>query len=127
MFSALPTLWIRIAVIYFAIAVSLGVFMGASHDHSLFPLHAHLNLLGWVSMALFGLLGTAYPSIANTLLAKLHFWIYNVALPILAFALCRVLRGDVALEPLLGIMSATVAFAIVLFCFNVLLNLRSAK
>ncbi len=124
MFASLPALWIRIAVIYFAAAVALGVFMGASGNHSLFPLHAHLNLLGWVSMALFGLLGKVFPGIADNLLAKLHFWIYNASLPILAFALFCVLKGNAAMEPLLGIMSAITALAIALFVGNVLFNLQ---
>lgn len=33
----------------------LGISMGISQDFTLSPAHAHLNLLGWVSMALFGL------------------------------------------------------------------------
>jgi hypothetical protein len=31
-----------------------GSWMGASQDHSLFPAHAHLNLLGWVTLAIMG-------------------------------------------------------------------------
>ena len=124
MFASLPALWIRVAVIYFVAAVALGVFMGASGDHSLFPLHAHLNLLGWVSMALFGLLGKAFPGIADNLLAKLHFCIYNLALPVLAFALHGVLKGNADMEPLLGIMSAATAIAILMFAGNVLFNLQ---
>ncbi|HET8710256.1 MAG TPA: hypothetical protein VFM32_02685 [Spongiibacteraceae bacterium] len=124
MFESLPAQWIRIAVIYFVAAVLLGVFMGASGDHSLFPLHAHMNLLGWVSMVLFGLLGKAFPGVANNLLAKLHFWIYNASLPVMVFALYGVLRGNAAMEPLLGIVSATTAIAILLFAINVLLNLQ---
>ena len=46
--------FLRIAVVYLLAGVSLGIFMGASGDHSMFPLHAHINLLGWVSMSLFG-------------------------------------------------------------------------
>lgn len=125
--TSLPVQWIRVAVIYFVAAVALGVFMGASGDHSLFPLHAHLNLLGWVSMALFGLLGKVFPGIAETLLAKLHFWIYNLALPVLVLALYRVLKGDAGMEPLLGAMSALTALAILLFAGNVLLNLQGSK
>ena len=122
--AALPAQWIRIAVVYFAVAVGLGVFMGASGDHSLYPLHAHLNLLGWVSMGLFGLLGKAFPAIAGNLLAKLHFWIYNAALPVMACALYGVLRGHAGLEPVLGILSALTAVSIALFAVNVLLNLQ---
>ncbi len=35
--------------------IGLGIYMGASEDHSLSPAHAHLNLLGWVTMTLYGL------------------------------------------------------------------------
>ncbi len=125
MSATLPALWTRIAVIYFVVAVGLGVFMGASGDHSLFPLHAHLNLLGWVSMSLFGLLGKNFPGIASNRLAKLHFWIYNASLPAMAVALFGVLKGHSALEPVLGIISITTATAIVLFVINVLCNLQS--
>ena len=31
-----------------------GAQMGASGDHSLYPAHAHLNLLGWVTLAIMG-------------------------------------------------------------------------
>jgi hypothetical protein len=124
MSASLSVIWIRVAVVYFIVGVAMGVFMGASGDHSLYPLHAHLNLLGWVSMALFGLLGGVFPAIADNLLAKLHFWIYNIALPIMAFALFRVLRGNVGMEPVLGMASAATAVAVVLFAGNVLFNLR---
>jgi hypothetical protein len=124
MSASLPLIWIRIAVIYFVIAVAMGVYMGASHDHSLYPLHAHLNLLGWVSMALFGLLGKTFPNIADNLLAKLHFWIYNIALPVMAFALFRVLKGEAGMEPVLGMASAGTGVAIALFAGNILFNLR---
>lgn len=124
MASTLPATWIRIAVVYFVIAVALGVFMGATHDHSLFSLHAHLNLLGWVSMVLFGLIGKAYPQLNQSLLAKLHFWIYNASLPVMAVALFGVLKGNAGMEPVLGIVSATTALAIVFFAANVLLNLQ---
>jgi hypothetical protein len=33
----------------------LGIVMGMSQDFTLAPAHAHINLLGWVSMALYGL------------------------------------------------------------------------
>lgn len=33
----------------------LGITMGISQDFTLAPAHAHLNLLGWVTMAIYGL------------------------------------------------------------------------
>jgi hypothetical protein len=35
--------------------MGLGIAMGVGQDFSLAPVHAHLNLLGWVTMALYGL------------------------------------------------------------------------
>jgi hypothetical protein len=35
--------------------MSLGIYMGMAQDFSLTPVHAHLNLLGWVTMVLYGL------------------------------------------------------------------------
>ncbi|HSC18868.1 MAG TPA: hypothetical protein VLC74_08140 [Rhizomicrobium sp.] len=32
----------------------LGEYMGAHEDFALSPLHAHINLLGWVTLALYG-------------------------------------------------------------------------
>lgn len=32
----------------------MGEYMGAHEDFTLAPLHAHINLLGWVTLALFG-------------------------------------------------------------------------
>jgi hypothetical protein len=34
--------------------MALGMYMGASNDHSMAPVHAHINLLGWASLALMG-------------------------------------------------------------------------
>jgi hypothetical protein len=51
----------------------LGIVMGMKQDFQLTPVHAHLNLAGWASLALFGLTYRAYPQLASTKLASLHF------------------------------------------------------
>lgn len=35
--------------------MSLGIWMGLQGDFTLIPVHAHINLLGWVTMSLYGL------------------------------------------------------------------------
>jgi hypothetical protein len=35
--------------------MSLGIWMGINENFTLAPVHAHINLLGWVSLALYGL------------------------------------------------------------------------
>jgi hypothetical protein len=35
--------------------MNLGLYMGIQGDFTLVPVHAHINLLGWVTMSLYGL------------------------------------------------------------------------
>jgi hypothetical protein len=35
--------------------MSLGIWMGVHEDFTLAPVHAHINLLGWVTLSLYGL------------------------------------------------------------------------
>ena len=97
--------WFRLAAAYFAVGVMLGVAMGASGDHTLFPVHAHINLLGWVSMALFGLIGTVYPSITEGRVAAAQFWMHNVGVPVMLVALALRIKGFPSAEPLIGVAS----------------------
>jgi hypothetical protein len=50
-----PQFCFAIASFTAAVGVSLGIYMGIAHDFTLTPVHAHLNLLGWVSLFLMGL------------------------------------------------------------------------
>jgi hypothetical protein len=52
--------------------VILGIVMAGSHDFQLMPVHAHINLVGWASLALFGLTYRAYPMLARRKLARAH-------------------------------------------------------
>ena len=56
-------LWFLIlAAACLIVGVVMGIAMGVVHDFRLGPVHAHLNLLGWASLALFGLTYRAYPA-----------------------------------------------------------------
>lgn len=109
--------FLRIAVLYIVAGVSLGIYMAASNDHSMHPVHAHLNLLGWVAMTLFGLFYRAIPAAADTKLAKAHFWTYVPAHFVQMVLLALFYRGYAAVEPALGLFSVLVGVAFI--CFTV--------
>ena len=114
-----PRAWFRLAAVYFAIGVLLGVAMGASGDHSLFPVHAHINLLGWVSMMLFGLIGSVHPSIAEGRAAAVQFWMHNVGVPVMLVALTLRIKGFQSAEPWVGVASIVVGCSVLLFVWLV--------
>jgi len=111
--------WFRLAALYFAFGVVLGVAMGASGDHSLFAVHAHINLLGWVSMALFGLIGTVHPTMTEGRVAAVQCWMYNLGVPVMLGALALRLKGFASVEPLIGAASILVGCSVLLFVWLV--------
>ncbi len=120
--TAAASRWIFSAIVYFVVAVSLGVFMGASHDHSLMSVHVHLNLLGWVSLALIGLIYQLFPRAAETRFATVQFWLHNLALPPMMLALAVLLKGSTGAEPVIGITSIVILVSVFLFAGNVLVK-----
>ncbi|HVZ45537.1 MAG TPA: hypothetical protein VHA82_17130 [Ramlibacter sp.] len=107
--------FLRLAVLYLVLGIVLGNVMGMSGDHSMMPVHVHLNLLGWVTMGLFGLFYRAWPAAGMTKLAKLQFWIYVPSHFVQMVSLSLLYRGVVSIEPLLGISSLVVGIAIIMF------------
>lgn len=118
--------FIKIAVLYLVLGVSLGLYMGMTQQFTLHPVHAHLNLLGWASLALCGLVYAAFPAAAETRLAKIHFWLHNLGLPPLMVSLALLLSGNAAMEGVVGVFSMVVAAGILMFVINVWLAVRPA-
>jgi len=83
----------RLAVIAGLVGMSWGVYMGATHDHVTSPAHAHLNLLGWVSMAIFAFFYRAFPQAASSFLAKVHLAVAVIGLLIFIPSLALLLAG----------------------------------
>jgi len=76
----LARLWIRASVVYFAFACTFGLVIGIAQKFELASVHAHLNLLGWVSMAIIGLLHAVVPAL-RTAKSDLSFWVYQLVFP----------------------------------------------
>jgi len=112
-------IWYRLAVVYFALGTLLGVLMGITENLSMVPVHAHVNLLGWVSLALTGMLYERFPSALNSRLYPIHFWAYNVTLPVAMVILALVLTGHSELGPAAAIAALFLFASIVVFATNI--------
>lgn len=112
--------FLKIAAVYFFIAVCLGLVMGIIHNFAFTSVHAHLNLLGWVSMAIFGIIYSIYPKAGETKLAKVHFWLHNIGVPVMQGSLfVMILTGGQQLLALAIISSLTVVVGVLLFTVNI--------
>jgi hypothetical protein len=125
-FSTVGIIWLKLAVLYLIVGVGMGIMMGASEDFTLRPVHAHINLLGWATMALAGLIYSVFPQAGQSKLAKVHFWLANISLPVMAVALALLLTGMRQIVPVLAVSEIVAALGILCFAANLFMNLKNA-
>src|SRR5882762_3137356 len=122
----------RAAVLMVVLGMIWGLAMAITQDHSTMPAHAHLNLLGWVSLFLFGIYYHLHPTIDLSRLALVQVWIWIVGTIILTIGVGLVHSGRVVGDPIAAVSSLVVLADILLFGWLVfrrepveLANLRS--
>lgn len=111
-----------IGVAYLVLGIVLGMYMGGSGDHSLAPLHAHINLLGFTLMTVFGLVYRVIPAMAATSLARAHFWLHLAGSLILLAMLSMLLTGritEAGMAPLAPLAELLVLLGVASFAYNV--------
>lgn len=119
--------FIKIAVVYLFIGALLGLTMGITQKFVVVPVHAHVLLLGWASLALAGLVYHLYPAAAMTRLARIHFWLHNLALPVFMVGLGMYLTGSTFLMPVVAGAGTVVLVGLAAFATNVLLNVKPVR
>ncbi len=114
--------FIHTAVAYLLAGVALGTYMGAAQDFRFTHVHAHLNLLGWVALALAGLLYDRYPQLTRGPLAEAHDWLHSVGLAVFMAAFAGLASGGGSKAGVAAGASA-VALGVLLFAINVFTRL----
>lgn len=112
---ALAQLYFKTAIVFLIIGIAAGIHMSISGDHEVTGAHAHTNLLGWVTMALFGAYLTFVPEKARSRLARIQYGVYTLGVAVMMPSLYFMLRGNPALEPLVAISSLVVLVGVLLF------------
>lgn len=108
------------AVVYAILAMTLGMVMGITQDHSQAPTHAHFVLIGWVSFALYGVFYHIVPAAAATRLATVQFWLAQISFAVMIVGLLFLFGGYTAAEPVvaagsMGFLVSAILFAAVAF------------
>jgi len=121
----------RVSSAFFTIAALCGLtgmvwgsYMGASGDHSLHPAHAHLNLLGWVTLSIMG----GFYALPGAPKAGTLAWV-NLVLSSLGAVLMGVLLPQVLMQKLPGqiMMAAEVPTILGMICFIISVISASRK
>jgi hypothetical protein len=112
--------FILIGLLYGIFGFSFGIWVGINQRFEQAHLHAHINLIGFASMALFGLLYRAFPALATSKLAAPHFIIYNLG-AIVFLAGIPLAQGGQTIALAAG-GSLTVLAGMLIFLANYFLN-----
>src|SRR6476661_10277390 len=107
------------AVLMVVTGMVWGIVMAVSHDHAAMPAHAHLNLLGWVSLFLFGVYYRLHPSLDSSRIAlvQVAIWIGGTVVMIIGVGLVH--TGRVSGEPFAAIGSLVAIAAMLVFAWLV--------
>ncbi|MBC2837161.1 cytochrome-c oxidase [Paragemmobacter straminiformis] len=116
--------FIVIGSLYLLVGIILGSYMGGSGDHSLAPVHAHINLLGFTLMTLFGVAYRVIPALAGGTLAKAHFWLHQIGALVLLVGLFLLMSGMVGegIGIIFPIAEVTVLLGVACWAINVFKN-----
>lgn len=117
--------FLLLATLLLVCGAILGIVMGAKEDFTLVPVHAHLNLAGWASLALFGLTYRSYPQLAERKLAAWHFAVSSIGAVLLPIGIALAVLKE---KPGLAIASANLwVIGVILFLLQLLSLLGSDK
>lgn len=125
------TVWfIRFAIIYFLIAILLGLHMSvAGPVYPWMPIHAHFNLLGWMSMMIYGVAYHILPRFSgrplySDRLAYAQLWLANIGL--IGMAAGWIVQHDIGGNTVLVAFSLVEAVSIAFFALNMLMTIKPA-
>jgi uncharacterized membrane protein YczE len=114
------SLCFQAAVLLAIVGMAWGIVMAISQDHTAMPAHAHLNLLGWVSLFLFGIFYHLHPALDAARIALVQAWVWIVGTVILTIGVAMVHSGRAAGDPIAAIGSLIVIADMLLFGWLVL-------
>jgi hypothetical protein len=109
----------RLAVLFMLSGMTMGIGMAMSQDHSIMPAHAHLNLLGFVSLFLFGMYYERRPLLDMSRLALVQVMVWAAGTVVLTAAVAAIHLGHAAAEPFAGVASLVLLAAMVVFAYLV--------
>ena len=114
------SLCFQAAVLLAVFGIAWGIQMAMTGDHTAMPAHAHLNLLGWVSLFLFGIFYQLHPQIDRSRTALVQAWGWIIGTIVQAAGVALVLSGNPIGEPIAAISSLVVLADMLLFGWLVL-------
>jgi hypothetical protein len=120
--GSLPSRFFVAAILFALTGMILGIWMGVTGPEvfNYAPVHAHINLVGWVTLFLIGLWYRGAPAVASTRLAEVHFWCAIIGAILLTIGIVGAVTPNESLELVIIPGSLLTLLAMILFLVIVL-------
>lgn len=115
MTNSVSQLYFRTAIVLLIVGMAFGIYMAASQDHIASPAHAHLNLIGFVVMSVYGTYFALNPAKAGGRMPRLIWGLNTLAAVVMFPTLAAVLYGKPEVEPLVALASLMALVGAVMF------------
>ncbi|MDO9472229.1 MAG: hypothetical protein Q7J28_04180 [Caulobacter sp.] len=125
--SRWPNAFFMAAAIYIVIGTCWGMYMSVTHDFATSPAHAHLNLLGFVSLSIMGAFYALIGKHTPLWLVKSNFFLNNIGIIAMTTALLLLFTGKATpgqLGPLLMLGGPLIILGFIAFLGAVALSFR---
>jgi cbb3-type cytochrome oxidase subunit 1 len=125
--------FVKASLVWFGLGATLGVAMAVHPPWSMYrTAHFHLNLLGFVTMMIFGVAYHVIPrftgnSLHSRRLAGLHWWVANAGLSGLVLGFVVRPSSGASAMPLLGIGGGLAAIGAYTFAYNIWRTLDAVR
>ena len=103
------------AIVLVVVGMAWGLHMGISRDHAAMPAHAHLNLLGFVLLFLFGFYYRLHPALDRSRVALVQVGVWIAGTIVLTIGVALVHTGRDAGDPFAAVGSIVVLGDMLLF------------
>ena len=98
----IDAIYVTIGIIYLVVGMVLGIVMGTRQDFQLAPVHAHLNLVGFVSHCVFGLVHRVWPALRAGMIANVQFWLFVLGTPLFVAGIAISILGGMIWLAVIG-------------------------
>lgn len=116
--SSLAFRFLFLATLFALVGMAWGIQMSITTDHTLSPAHAHSNLIGFVTLAIYGLFYAVVPAAAKGGLAESHFWLALLGAVLMGPGIAMAITGQteiVAIAASIATILAMLMFTIIVF------------
>lgn len=105
------------AVLFVIAGMAWGIGMAITQNHSPMPAHAHLNLLGWVSLFLIGIYYRLHPALDSSRAALLQVWTWIAGTVVLVAGVGLIYTGHPEADPIAAVGSFIILFSMLMFAW----------